>query len=422
MSKSYGNFVESQDLRPIVSILVGSGFSIPEGLPSVTQLNERLSKINESEILIHTDQRALFLKGQDDPNRWANRDERFFLQEFLEFYNKEVLQTGEIFHYETFYDFYSGYLANEENKKVIEKYCLSFNLKFFGNKKGNRDSLNRISAFNRSFNQLLASQLHKVQYFEDVSWGNYPPYDSFIAFLAALLTKYDVKFHSLNHDLFFDWLGRHQDKLWQHYSDGYQLEGSPFYGVVSYDYNKNTEHKVHKTYHAKLERFTDKYDKPLAFYKLHGSIFNTLVYSQINQQHYRLKNNYGVSRYLMEHTNPETGEQYFENLWDESSPDFISGTTNKTRYYTGDPYYKILLNHFEENLSISELLVVIGYGFRDGGINDYLEANYLSKGKHMIVIDPKNPNSELMVKYNATYISKGVTELSNDEYLELIPK
>ena len=48
-------------MRPNVSILVGSGFSIPEGLPCVRQLNQRLSKINESEILIHFDQSAIFL-------------------------------------------------------------------------------------------------------------------------------------------------------------------------------------------------------------------------------------------------------------------------------------------------------------------------------------------------------------------------
>ena len=86
-------------MKPKVSILVGSGFSIPEGLPGVRLLNKRLSKIDENEILIHTDQRAIFLNGQNDPNRWCRSDERFFLQEFLEFYNTEVLQAKEYFHY-----------------------------------------------------------------------------------------------------------------------------------------------------------------------------------------------------------------------------------------------------------------------------------------------------------------------------------
>lgn len=109
-------------MKPIISLLLGSGFSIPEGLPSTSQLNKRMSKIDEGEILIHTDQTAMFLHGQHDPNRWSGRDERFFLQEFLEFYNNEVLKPGEEFHYETFYDYYSGYLTNNENSEAIEKF------------------------------------------------------------------------------------------------------------------------------------------------------------------------------------------------------------------------------------------------------------------------------------------------------------
>jgi hypothetical protein len=88
-------------MRPTVSILLGSGFSIPEELPGVRQLNQRLSKIDESEILIHSDQRAIFLNGQEDLNRWSRWDERIFMQELLEFYNSEVLKDGETFNYET---------------------------------------------------------------------------------------------------------------------------------------------------------------------------------------------------------------------------------------------------------------------------------------------------------------------------------
>jgi hypothetical protein len=404
--------------RPKVSILVGSGFSIPEGLPGVRDLNKRLSKINESEILIHTDQRAIFLHGQEDLNRWSRADERIFLQEFLEFYNSDILKPDEDFHYETFYDFYSVYLSKGENKEAIESFYKKFNDKHFNGSDDNRDCYNRVSDFNRSFNQLLASQLHKRTYFEDISTLNYPPYDSFVNFLRELLKTIDIKFHTLNHDLFFDWLGRHHSELWQHFSDGYQLEGSPFYGTVSYDFGQGDK-KVHKTYQVKLETFVDKFDKALCYFKLHGSVFNTIVY--VDQQRVRLKDNYAISRYLIEKTDPKTGEQKFEDLWDEVAPDFLSGTTNKTRYYTKDPYYKNLLGHFEKNLLNSELLVVIGYGFQDGGINEYLEKYFLSKGKPMVVIDPYKPKTDLIDKYKATYIPKGVTQVTYQEYIDIIP-
>ena len=113
-------------MRPKVSILVGSGFSVPEGLPGVRQLNQRLSKIDESEILIHTDQRAIFLNGQDDPNRLSSQDKRLFLQEFLEFYSTEVLKPNEEFHYETFYDYYSGYLTKQGQAKYKGEAGISY--------------------------------------------------------------------------------------------------------------------------------------------------------------------------------------------------------------------------------------------------------------------------------------------------------
>lgn len=123
----------------------------------------------------------------------------------------------------------------------------------------------------------------------------------------------------------------------------------------------------------------------------------------------------------MEVGDEKTGEKKFEHLWDEVAPDFLSGTTNKTRFYTGDPYYKNLFGHFEKNLSTSELLVVIGYGFQDSVVNEYIEKNYLSKGRTMIVIDPYKPKTELIDKYKAIYIPKGVTQVSYQEYLEQIP-
>lgn len=409
-------------MRPTISILTGSGFSKPEGLPEVGELNQRLSKIDESEILIHTDQRAIFLYGQDDPNRWSRWDERIFLQEFLEFYNAEILKDTNEFHYETFYDFYSSYIANQENKEVIENFYKKFNEKHFNGANDNRDCYNRISDFNRSYNQLLASLLYKSIYFEDISTINYPPYDSFIGFLRELLKTSDIKFHTLNHDLFFDWLGHHHVDLWQHFTDGYQLEGSPFYGTVSYDFNQNTERKVHKTYYVKLEQFVDKFDKPLSLFKLHGSVFNTIVYTpQPEQKIVRLKNNYGIYQFYMEIKDEKTGESHFEPLWDEVAPDFLSGTTSKTISYSGDPYYKTLFKHFIGNLLESELLVVIGYGFQDNGINECLENHFLSRGKQMVVIDPNKPKTDLLDKYKATHIQKGVTQVTYEEFLKLIP-
>lgn len=43
-----------------ISLLLGSGFSIPEGLPSVTFINNKLSTIKESDFYLLSDQTAGF--------------------------------------------------------------------------------------------------------------------------------------------------------------------------------------------------------------------------------------------------------------------------------------------------------------------------------------------------------------------------
>jgi hypothetical protein len=403
-----------------ISFLFGSGFSIPEGLPGVRQLNQRMGKIDEGEILIHSDQHAMFLSGQEDPNRWSRWDERQFLQEFLEFYNNDVLKDDEEFHYETFYDFYSGYLREGKNKELIEGFYQEFNARHFKGKEGQRDCYDRVSDFNRSFNQLLGSQLHRLKYFEDVSTLNYPPYDSFLGLLRELLKDNHLKIHTLNHDLFFDWLGRHHADLWQEFSDGFELVGSPFYGSVSYDFT-NGNQKVHKTYKVKLERFTDKFDTQLCLFKLHGSVFNTIVYRQ-NNERIRIKSNYAVSDYYEEVLNDDTKKFEFQHLWDQVSPDFLSGTTEKTKRYVEDDHYINLFKHFEKNLNESSLLIVVGYGFQDPGINEYLINNYLKKGNKMIVIDPYKPKTDILEKYNVDYMPHGVTEIPYNDYMKMITK
>lgn len=432
--------------RSNVSILVGSGFSFSEKIPGVGELNKRLSKIDKDEIFIGQDGTAFFLNGQKDPSSagWKDlsRVEKTFVQEFLEFYNKTVLKPGKCFNYEAFYDYYSGYLRNPEtgeNKEAIEGFCKEFNERWLNK----TDAFNRISFFNEVFNQLLASLLHKGKYYEDAALLDHPPYDAFIAFLRKLLETHDVKFHTLNHDLFFDWLGRNHSGLSEHFTDGYQLEGSPFYGTVHYNFNNGTNKEVHKYYHVKLNRFTDKFDKPLAFYKLHGSIDNEVVYPGmrpeelrnkihesiddykdasaylIHQKEIRIKGHYGISEIFIE-TNIDTGEPELKKLMSKNSSDFLSGTTNKMKSYTEDSYYQKLLEHFKNNLLTSELLVVIGYGFKDPGINDYLKEYFLSKCNHMVVIDPVKPEAALLEKYHPTHIQKGITEVTDQEYLEKI--
>lgn len=404
-----------------ISFLLGSGFSIPEGLPSVTELNQRLKKINEEEIIIASSQIAFFLNGQVDNNRWDNADSRLFLQDFLAFYNEKVLTPEECFHYETFYDFYSGYLNDKKNKDVIEEFYHEFNKTRLSGTDGHRDCYNRVNDFNRTFNQLVASLLHQNKYIADISCINYPPYDAFIGLLKSLLNSGDtVSIHTLNHDLFFDYLGQHHVDLWQHFSDGFTLEGSPFYGRVEYNMGDPGE-DIPKNYMVKLARYTGKFDKRLRFYKLHGSINSTIAYIDPPAPNTtRIKSGYGVQEYFVERPNAANGEPEFAMLHNQVDPDFLSGTTNKIRFYSKDPYYKELFDHFVQNLRNASLLIVTGYGFHDSGINDYIEKEYLSKGGRIVIIDPSPILAPSLNQYNVTQIASGITDVSYGQLLNCL--
>ncbi len=405
--------------KPNFSLLTGSGFSIPEGLPGVSNLNDRLSKIDESEIYIHTDMRAMFLNGQPDPNARLGRIDRLLIQEFLEFYNNQVLEDGKSFHYETFYDFYSKYISDGDNEEVIEEFYAKFNDKNLSGGKGGYDCYNRIIQFDRTYNQLLAQQLLADRYFEDISFGGHS-YGAFIRFLKKTLETHDIKFHTLNHDLFFDHLGRHHVDLWQNFCDGFQLEGSPFYGYVGNDFGVNGR-RVHKQYLVKLPHFMNRFDKPLAYFKLHGSIITKVVHIQGEQpSRVRIKSDYAVGNYHIETYDPATGKGGFTWLFDDVMPDFISGTANKLKRYISDPYYTNLMAHFEKNLEASDQLLVLGYGFQDPGINDHIERFFLTKGKRMVVIDPRRPESDLLDRYEFEHVAKGVIDVTYEEYLELL--
>lgn len=110
-----------------VSFLIGSGFSVPADYRTATELNDRLHKIDASEICIHSNGDAWFLMGEIDANaHWMGREQRKFLEEFLKFYNKEVLKPEQSFHYETFYDYYQQFYTGQEYTEELTRFLEGF--------------------------------------------------------------------------------------------------------------------------------------------------------------------------------------------------------------------------------------------------------------------------------------------------------
>jgi hypothetical protein len=398
----------------MISILLGSGFSIPEGVKSVTQLNERLNKIDADDIYVHTDKNAFFIEDQETQNKIIGLPERQFVESFLNFYNEEILGDDN-FHYEDFYDFYNAFLREEKNADQINEFCDRFNAGLPGDY-GKRDPHNRINDFNITFNQLVGSLLENPTYYKDVGLGNYPPYDNFIGFLRKMTQDNQVKVHSLNHDLFFDHIASKVSGLWEHYSDGFELQGSRIYGSLRREF-KNKGVRIPKDYRVKLKRFTGDFSGKIALYKLHGSIDNYIAYNLDSD--IRIKRDYGVSEFFIEHL-PNGKEKYkMSRIHDSIYPDFLSGSTEKIYRYD-NAYYKILFDHFKENLNNSDSLLVIGYGFQDEGINKILKHHYLSENKNMIVIDISEPDTDLIEDENCNLIAKSITEVTSEEIENLM--
>ena len=121
----------------------------------------------------------------------------------------------------------------------------------------------------------------------------------------------------------------------------------------------------------------------------------------------------------MERFDKKAKKYSYERPFAENEPDYLTGTTEKIRQYK-QPFYENLFDHFMKNLLNSDQLIVVGYGFQDPGINDYLEKYFLTNKKQMIVIDIAKPNSPLFKKYENQIIfsPKGAIGNTFDDFMQ----
>ena len=405
-------------MTPELSILLGSGFSVPEGLPTVASINSKLCNLKKDDFYLTSAQTAGFYNSDwRDPNDWSSHMDRHFAQEFTTFYRECVLNGNtDAFNYEVFYDYIIDFLRYKKDNDRISKFCDEFRQLF----KGTTffyDNYNLVWRFSKIFKQLVADLLVIPRFYEDVSYWNYPPYDPFFGFITENLKDRVVNVHTLNHDLFFDHMANKHSSLWQNFTDGFSEYGSPYYGQVSVDH-KASDGVIHKTYMVRLRYYTGDYDNNLRLFKLHGSIDNCILRKTRINETVRVKRDFGVRDFFMERFDEEAKKYAYETPFTENEPDYLTGTTEKIRHYN-QPFYENLFTHFKKNLLNSNLLVIIGYGFQDKGINEFIENNYLIYDKQMVVIDIKKPDSNIFEKYQDQIIfsSKGATGLSFDEFM-----
>jgi hypothetical protein len=407
-----------------ISCLLGSGFSIPYGIPSVSQINKRLIELKENDFTIHTSQLIYWNKGgkRSDYEEMTNRHERHFVVDFIAFYQEYTNPNP--FDYESFYDFYwyairhlHGRKLKEEEIKIakdIVQFCEEHN----NNPEFHTiDPLNKLLDFDRDLNQIISSFLTDNRLCEDVSQLNMYEYSSIISVIHELLQKKTkVCMHSLNHDLLFEFIAR--NAFSSRYKDGFSEVNSPFYSYVNCKIGNIT-----KRYKVTLPLFNADFDAQIPLIKLHGSKQNHIVLytkksgTRVLDEEEVVKCDYGIDiNYISMEEDGKTLP-----VITKVAPYFLSGTTTKMLNYE-TPYYKTLFNQFRTNLQSSQKLLVIGYGFSDIGINQIIIDNL--KAKKIVVVDPyislNKISAALKNEFEITLVDSSIDSVNENDLVKIL--
>lgn len=381
-----------------ISIILGSGFSIPEGIPGVKKINKIISELKDDDFMIASDMQFILLKGQLKLESYIHREDELFFIRFIDWYISNVT---DVFHYENFYDFFTSFRRHGKYEKEI----LNFFEVFKKSKEIQFTPINGIhsfiSRFSDYFNQLLSNILNSEEYYDSNGVGPERPYGVFIEYLNSLLKKgYEVNVHTLNHDLFFDHIASKHVDLSNYFTDGFSEFGSPYFGELRFN------DTIYKKYLIRLKYFKNEFNKKLRLFKLHGSVDNYIA-DVSKSDLTRVKKDWKIGEMYIEDREKET----FSSLYQNSYPDIISGANSKLLWYK-EPYYNELQVHFENNLKNAELLVIIGYGFGDDGINQKVEKFYLTSKKTIKIIDPNEVKYKFTKPLNMHLISKSIVDVS----------
>jgi hypothetical protein len=389
-----------------ISFLIGSGFSVVDKYPSRSDLNIRLKSIDQSEISIAPDGSSFFLNGRPDPNGDLLLEEKYFVQRLLEYYTSTIIPNIDNFDYEYFFDFYQGFINGKYKCWRFDDFIEKFKNEF----KVSDDAINLLDKFNNTFNQLISDLLYRIPsgaYFKKP----YPRYNNFLVFIEEIRGLYEkVHLHTLNHDLLLEELAN-SDAFEGEVSDGFEDKDSSYYSI-------DAEGKE-----VRLKRFSNNFTGKFSLLKLHGSLDN-YIFSYYDTMKEEVKIPAGVSiDGLYKETKDKAGNVKREKCFWNYYPDFLSGTLNKTTYYSDSCYYGPLFDRFISNLNKSHVLISIGYGFKDYKINEILEKNFIAdKTKKMIVISPSKPECKILENLNVIYFGEhmGVHNFSISKLLEFL--
>lgn len=385
--------------RKHVAFLIGSGFSVPCGMPTGRQLNDYILNIENSPITFdYSGKLGISTDGVRHPIDSPYERCLQFCSVLMSEYSKD-----HEFDYEQFYDFISSDAIHDAAyEKLAQPYLHMFS-------DYNQLVFNMKSAYNQVIEYKL-KQDRKTEITDgDIAIDKFRRYENFVKYLDYLSHNYIIDIFSLNHDLLFENLPA-TNWLHERISDGFHSYRSPFYGELEYN---------GRVYDCRLEEYKAYYNTAIRLYKLHGSL-DYLMFKRLDRNGYfindkMIKVPYGIA---IDRTKKQDKHRLGYSVdWIEYSHDFLSGTFSKIRHYK-DSFYKKLFSRFKKNLNKAECLIIIGYGGRDSGINKYIIDNYDFHNKPSYIVDPFYSSNKELKQFGVMIGAKPI-EKSIEDFQEI---
>ena len=396
------------DKRESIAFLLGAGFSIPMGYPKGSDVNDGILNFDSQPVAFSPAGEMAIGKDGTKPDfgYTTSYDKVFSLcKELISAYGKLVDE----FDYEQFMDVLRSKDIYSQFSSIFNKYIDENNTIY--SLAGNLPDV---------YSQMVAHLLKdadKKSWYEGmpVHIGPYPDrprsmYNNFLQFISQLKEDYLVNIHTLNHDLFLESFNR-SGYINGDISDGFDDWGSRYYGKLVIN--------GRDSYRCRLERYSGRYyGAPIRLYKLHGSLNYVMMHRESGYgfvDDCEVKIRYGMG--LMDLEREKTKKNGYTNDYFSYHADFLTGATSKVEYYHRSSFYKKMFHKFKKNLIHSKMLIVIGYGGKDEGINDYLLNYFDYHNKPCFFIDPgiiKNPKlMALADKMKAKKIDKSISDFDS---------
>lgn len=363
--------------RKSISILLGAGFSAPKGYPIGNGMNNGLLNFDDEdvdfspsgELAISADGR----KPQFQIDGVYNVHQKYFI--FCKRLIKEYsIANDEKFDYELFYDFIKSDEVKEKRYRVLCDDLLG-EFESFENYLFNVPHI-----YNQMAEHLLKDREGKNRYDDEpFKINNVEGYNGFLNYLSQLNHEYIINVHTLNHDLLFESFNN-TGYINGCISDGFDEYGSEYYGKLIHD---------NRTYHCRLERYTNRYNTAIRLFKLHGSLDYVPFYREVENgfmipdRYVKIKWGMGAGD-IMKSRKSKLGYNISPS---EYHADFLTGTTSKIQRYNEPLLFRKLFKRFKKNLRQADKLIIIGYGCKDKGINEIIKEYFDYQHKPSFIVD-----------------------------------